>query len=128
MRLLLDTNALIWATVAPMALPPSAAAAIEDSSNTIFVAAASAWEIGTKVRLGKLPLAFHLEQDLLGYVTRAGYSWLDMTAEIALRAARLTADHRDPFDRLIAAYALAEDMPVISSDSKLELFGVRRLW
>lgn len=128
MRLLLDTNALIWATVKPEQLAPRTAALIADPTNMILVPAASAWEIGTKVRAGKLPIAFHLEKDLLVYVSRAGYLWLPMTPEIALRAARLTAEHRDPFDRIIAAHALAEDIPVVSADRKLDLFGVRRIW
>ncbi len=126
--MLLDTHALIWATVAPNQLSQTAAALIADPANTILVSAASAWEIGTKVRLGKLPMAFHLEKDLLGYVAKAGYLWLAMTAEIALRAARLSGEHRDPFDRIIAAHALAEDIPVINADRKLDLFGVRRIW
>ncbi len=126
--MLLDTNALIWATVAPNELSSTAAAIVADPDNSILVPSASAWEIGTKVRLGKLPIAFHLEKDLLAYVSKAGYLWLTMNAEIALRAARLSGEHRDPFDRIIAAHALAEDIPVISADRKLDLFGIRRIW
>lgn len=128
MRFLIDTNALIWATVRPDQLSTRTARLLADPANIVLVSAASAWEIATKVRLGKLPLAFHLERDLLAYVSRAGYIWLAIDEHIGLRAARLTGEHRDPFDRIIAAHALAEDIPVISPDPMLDIFGVRRLW
>ncbi len=96
--------------------------------NALLISAASAWEIATKVRLGKLPGAEKLEKDLIGVTVRAGYSWLAITPEVALRAGRLTGKHSDPFDRMIAAQALALDIDVISNDAKLDEFGVRRIW
>ncbi len=128
MKILLDTNALLWATVQPQLLTPAAANAIADEKNTIIVSAASAWEIGTKVRLGKLPMAVSLEADFIDTIRRAGYTLVPIDVETALRAARLMATHRDPFDRILAAQALAADMPIVSADSKLDLFGVRRIW
>ena len=101
---------------------------IGDQANSIVVSAASAWEIGTKVRLGKLPMAVSLEADFVAHIGQAGYALIPIDADIALRAARLPGEHRDPFDRIIAAHALAEDIPVISVDPKLDLFGVRRIW
>ena len=94
----------------------------------ILVSAASAWEIATKVRLGKLPGAESLEKDFLDVMEDAGYTLLSIDADSALRAGRLIGEHRDPFDRMIAAQSLAEDIPVLSTDSKLDLFGVRRIW
>lgn len=93
-----------------------------------MVSAASAWEIATKVRLGKLPDAVDLEANFLVYMREADYHLLPITAEIALRASRMPGAHRDPFDRILAAHALAEDIPIISADAKLDDFGVRRLW
>ena len=93
-----------------------------------MVSAASAWEIGTKVRIGKLPMATTLEEDFVAHIAQAGYALISIDTDIALRAARLPGEHRDPFDRIIAAHALAEDIPVISADPKLDLFGVRRIW
>jgi PIN domain nuclease of toxin-antitoxin system len=58
----------------------------------------------------------------------AGYILLPIDAESALRAGRLTADHRDPFDRMVAAQALALDIPILSSDSRLDQFAIRRIW
>lgn len=61
-------------------------------------------------------------------INEAGFTLLSIDAETALRAGRLQGDHRDPFDRIIAAHAVALDIPVISKDAKLDQFGVRRIW
>ena len=127
MKVLLDTCALIWATLSPAALSPQAREAIADEGNVILVSAASAWEIATKVRLGRLPGAEKLEQDYLAVMDEAGYTLLPIDTASALRAVRLTAQHKDPFDRMIAAQALALAVPVLSSDLQLDQFGVRRI-
>jgi PIN domain nuclease of toxin-antitoxin system len=101
---------------------------LSDETNRLLVSAATAWEIATKVRLGKLPGAERLEREFLDQVSGAGYELLPISPAVALRAGRLIADHGDPFDRILAAQALAEDIPVISTDTKLDLFGIRRLW
>ena len=93
-----------------------------------MVSAASAWEIATKVRLGRLPGAEDLERNYLDVMELAGYTLLSVDSEAALRAGRLVSEHRDPFDRMIAAQALALDIPVVSPDSAFDPFGVRRLW
>jgi len=125
---LLDTCALIWATMSPAALGRQARETMADEGNVVLVSAASAWEIATKVRLGKLPGAEKLEQNYLAVIDEAGYTQLSIDAESALRAGRLTAEHKDPFDRMIAAQALALDIAVLSPDSQLDHFGVRRIW
>jgi PIN domain nuclease of toxin-antitoxin system len=127
-KILLDTCALIWATLSPASLSRQARGTIADESNAILVSAASAWEIATKVRLGKLPGAEKLEQNLLAVMEEAGYELLSIDTASALRAGRLTAEHKDPFDRMIAAQALALDVPVLSPDPQLDQFGVRRIW
>ncbi|HEY0795094.1 MAG TPA: type II toxin-antitoxin system VapC family toxin, partial [Acidisarcina sp.] len=101
---------------------------IADPKNIILVSAASAWEISIKVKRGKLPLAEAFERDFIQTTEVAGYTLLPITVENALRAGRLAGAHRDPFDRLIAAQALADDVPIISLDLKLDAFGVRRIW
>lgn len=128
MNVLLDTHTLIWASLAHASLSRKAASVIADPANRILVSAASAWEIATKVRLGKFPDAVPFERRFLEAVDEAGYVLLPIDAEIALRAGRLTASHGDPFDRMIAAHALALDIPVISKDPQLDPFGVRRIW
>jgi PIN domain nuclease of toxin-antitoxin system len=127
-KVLLDTCTLIWATLSPSSLSHEAREAIADEGNVILVSAASAWEISTKVRLGKLPGAEKLERDYLDVMEDAGYTLLDIDTESALRAGRLVAEHRDPFDRMIAAQALGQDIPVLSPDPQLDQFGVRRIW
>jgi PIN domain nuclease of toxin-antitoxin system len=128
LKLLLDTCTLIWATLAPSSLSSKARKRIAGKENEILVSAASAWEIATKVRLGKLPGAEKLEQDYLAVIAAAGYTHLPIDAASALRAGRLTADHKDPFDRMIAAQGLALDVAVLSPDTQLDQFGVRRIW
>jgi PIN domain nuclease of toxin-antitoxin system len=127
-KVLLDTCALIWATMSPSALSRQARETIADEGNAILVSAASAWEIATKVRLGKLPGAEKLERDYPQVMEDAGYEQLSIDTASALRAGRLVADHRDPFDRMIAAQALALDIPLLSPDPLLDQFGVRRVW
>jgi PIN domain nuclease of toxin-antitoxin system len=84
--------------------------------------------IATKLRFGKLPGVETLEKESLDVMEDAGYTLLDIDIECALRAGRLVGEHRDPFDRMIAAQALAADIPVLSADPKLDTFRVRRLW
>ena len=127
-KVLLDTCTLIWATLSPKSLTPKARKIVADRDNTILVSAASAWEIATKVRLGRLPGAEHLERNYLDAIDDAGYTALAIDSEAALRAGRLDAAHRDPFDRMIAAQAMALDIPVLSPDAQFEAFGVRRVW
>jgi PIN domain nuclease of toxin-antitoxin system len=127
-KVLLDTCAVIWATLSPSTLSKKAQEAIADESNVILVSAATAWEIATKVRVGKLPGAERLERDFLDVVRDAGYTLLEIDTASALRAGRLIAEHRDPFDRILAAQALGLDIPVLSPDPKLDGFGVRRIW
>ena len=128
MTVLLDTHALLWSFISRSSLSRQAAAIMTDETIDIVVSTASAWEIATKVRIGKLPEAEALEQRFIEALDEVGYTLLSIEPEVALRAGRLTAHHGDPFDRMIAAQALALDIPVISKDSRLDLFGVRRIW
>ena len=128
MEHLLDTHALIWAATDVTRLSKRALAGIADERNKLCVSAASAWEIATKVRLGKLKEAEELEADFVTLISEAGFKLISISTEHALRAGRLRGNHRDPWDRMIAAQALALDIPVISNDKDLEEFGVRRIW
>src|SRR5271155_5556686 len=120
MRVLVDTHTILWAGLTPKRLGKRATAILANRSSEVYVSAAAAWEIATKVRLGKLPGAEELERDFIDSVQEAGYTILSITAAHALRAGRLPGDHRDPFDRIIAAQALAEDIPILSIDTKLD--------
>lgn len=128
MRALLDTCTLIWATLSPQSLTPKARKIIADRKNLILVSAASAWEIATKVRLGRLPGVEQLERDYSDLLNRAGYTPLSIDTESALRAGRFPCAHRDPFDRILAAQAFGENVSLISPDDQLDQFGVSRIW
>ncbi|MGA3334873.1 MAG: type II toxin-antitoxin system VapC family toxin [Terracidiphilus sp.] len=128
MKVLLDTHTLLWAAFRKDLLSPRARKLIQSSTNEILVSAASAWEIATKYRLGKLPHAQVLVEDFIAKVTSAGYVLLSISVEHALRAGRLPADHKDPFDRMLAAQAIHEDLLLLSNDLQLDAFGVRREW
>lgn len=112
----------------PEKLSAKAAAFIRNERNEIVVSAASAWETATKVRIGKLKLAEDLENNFLERIASAGYLLRSITVADGLRAGRFLGAHKDPFDRMIAAQALADDIPVISNDAQLDGFGVRRIW
>lgn len=128
LTVLLDTNALLWAVGEPRFLSQTARLLIADRSNEVLVSAASAWEIATKVRIGRLPQAAAFEGNFLATVRAEGYRLLAIEPETALRSGRMPGAHGDPFDRMIAAQALELDVPVISPDAKLDQFLVRRIW
>lgn len=128
MKLLLDTHALLWWAFGATELSPRARAVIEERSNTVLVSSASAWEIATKYRLGRLPEASVLVQDMPGWFTRAGLTELPITVAHAQRAGTLPSEHRDPFDRMLAAQSLLEDVALITRDPVFVELGVQRLW
>jgi len=125
---LLDTHTLLWSVYNPSRLSQAATALIADPSNEMQVSAASAWEIATKVRIGKMPHAERLERNFLEAMAQAGFKLRSISVRDGLMAGRMIGDHKDPFDRMIAAQALGDDLAVISNDMKLDEFGVRRIW
>jgi PIN domain nuclease of toxin-antitoxin system len=127
-KVILDTHTLIWATANPSRLSREAAKVVADPANEILVSAASAWEIATKVRLGKMPDSEPMEGRFMEAIDEAGFTLLSIDAPTALRAGRLIGDHRDPFDRILAAHAIALDIPIVSKDAKLDMFPIRRIW
>jgi PIN domain nuclease of toxin-antitoxin system len=128
LNLLLDTVALVWATSAPHLLTDDVRRAVSDPANAVGVSAASAWEIATKYRLGRLPQAAPLVIDWQGTMERGQYTRLPIREHHALHAGSYDIAHADPFDRIIAAQAELESMTVVSSDRAFDLFPVRRLW
>ena len=128
MRCLLDTHTLIWWMSGDSNLSSTARTIIKDRNNVSLVSAVSAWEIATKVRLGKLPGAADLIQDFVEDLTRERIEILDVTAHQAIRAGLLPGPHKDPFDRMLIAQALAENIPIVSNDRALDGYGVNRLW
>jgi PIN domain nuclease of toxin-antitoxin system len=126
---LLDTHALLWALTQPDRLGGKSRSAIQDPSSTIYVSAASAWELATKHRLGKLPQADHLVSGFDRHRRRLGAQELAMTGEHAVLAGSLDWPHRDPFDRMLAAQSMVESLTLVTSDPAFGSFsGVRTLW
>ncbi|WP_333835357.1 type II toxin-antitoxin system VapC family toxin [Rubrimonas sp.] len=128
MRLLLDTHALLWWLEGNPRLSADAQAAIGDVANTVLVSAASAWEIATKHRIGKLPGAAVVAQDLAAFVAAQGFEALAISLRDGARAGNLPGPHRDPFDRMLIAQALTHDLPLVSNEAVFDSYGVRRLW
>ena len=128
MRVLLDTHTLIWAVYDQEFLSRRARQILQEPGTEMLVSAASAWEVATKYRLGKLPSATELAQDFMNVVSASGYSFLSIAPEHALRAGHLPGLHKDPFDRMLAAQAIHENMILLSNDATLDAFGVRREW
>jgi PIN domain nuclease of toxin-antitoxin system len=128
LRVLIDTHYVLWAAINSKRMEPWARKLIADLDNEILVSAASVYEISLKVRHGKLPEAIEFESDLVTNIeSRLGYTLLALEPESMMRAARFENPHADPFDRMIAAQAIQNNLPVLSPDPWLDVFGVRRL-
>lgn len=128
-ELLLDTHAFVWAISAPDRLGASARNQVEDPSNRLFVSAATAWELATKTRLGRFPEAEPIVAQYHELVAALGAQELAITGAHALRAGGLRWDHRDPFDRMLAAQALLEHATLVTRDPAFaELVGVDVSW
>jgi len=128
MRILLDTHVLIWWLLDLPLLSSSARAIIADDRNEIFVSAASAWEIAIKFKQGKLPEATVFMADLEGAITNAGFVSLLIAINHGERAGGLPLHHKDPFDRMLIAQALAESLTLVSNERLFDRYGVARLW
>ena len=127
MRVLLDTHALIWWVADEASLSRDAYAVIAEPANEVFVSAASAWEIATKARLGKL-VAGPLTQSLLAEVQGQGFVPLPITVQHGAQAGSLPGLHKDPFDRMLIAQAQAENLALVSNERVFDDFGVVRVW
>ncbi len=128
MQLLLDTHALIWWLAGDESLSLPARAAIADDSNTVFVSAASVWEITTEHRLGKLPGMAAIAADLEGAIAGQGFTGLPISLRHGQLAGALPGPHRDPFDRMLIAQAILDRLVLVSNESPFDAYGVGRLW
>jgi len=128
MRLLLDTQVWFWWMMGSPRLAPAAQAAIADAGNDPLISAASVLELYGKRRIGILPdmqrLADHVEAE----IDLAGFGRLSITTAHAARAETIAGGHPDPFDRILIAQALIEDIALVSNETFFDGFGVRRLW
>lgn len=125
---LLDTHTLVWCLLNENKLSVRARGAIASSTGPIFVSAVSAFEIATKVRLGKFEAARDIDADFVGLVRADGFTLLDVRTQHALAAGRFVPAHRDPFDRLLAAQARIESLTLVTRDPAFSTFDVPTLW
>lgn len=128
MKLLLDSHTLIWFLADDPRLSAMAAAVLDDNANVAYVSAASAWEITTKHRIGKLPDAAEIANDFATVVRERGFEALPVSIPHAQLAGNLEGAHKDPFDRMLIAQALIEQLVLISNETRFDAFGVSRLW
>jgi len=128
MRLLLDTHAFLWWLAGDASLPVPVQEVVADPANSIFVSAASAWEIATKHRIGRLPEVTAIIGDIEAAIQDQGFVPLAITTRHAQVAGGLPGPHRDPFDRMLIAQAMIEDMVLVSNEAPFDAYGVRRLW
>jgi PIN domain nuclease of toxin-antitoxin system len=126
--LLLDTHAFLLWVAGDAAMSIQARSAIEDTGNTVFVSAASAWEIATKFRIGKLPGVERIVADLSGVIVAQGFVHLPISFAHGQAAGALPGPHKDPFDRMLMAQAMLDDMVLVSNEQRFDVYGVRRLW
>jgi PIN domain nuclease of toxin-antitoxin system len=127
LRLLLDTSALIWWANDSPQLTLAARRGIR-TAETVFVSAITAMELSTKLRIGKLPDAQLLVEEFEVRCADEGFGLLPLTHIHGLHAGSIKAEHRDPFDRMLAAQAIVEDLLLVSSDIAFDALGARRLW
>lgn len=128
LQLLLDTHAFLWWLAGDEALSRAARLAIATQDTPVFVSAASAWEITTKHRLGKLPgvepVVLKLEETIIGQ----GFTPLPISLRHARVAGALPGPHRDPFDRMLMAQAMLDGLTLISNEHAFDSYGVARMW
>ncbi len=119
---------MLWWFAGDAKLSTSVRNLLSLGDTVLLVSAASAWEICTKVRIGKLPSGHDLCEDFLGIVTEHQLEPLAITVEHGRLAGRMAGTHKDPFDRILAAQALVEDVPLVTNDPAFAAFGVKVVW
>ena len=128
MRLLLDSHAFLWWLDGDPKLTGAARTAIAADPSQVAVSAATAWEIAAKARIGKLPDALDVAADVAGCIAREGFQPLAVTVEHGERAGAMPGPLRDPFDRMLIAQAMLENLHLVSIERAFDVYGVARLW
>lgn len=128
LRLLLDTHAFLWWLSGDESLSILAREAIENQQNDVLVSAASAWEISTKYRLGKLPGAAAIVTNIDTTIAQQSFSPLAVTVHHGQVAGSLPGPIRDPFDRMLIAQAMLDNLVIVSNEETFDAYGVTRLW
>jgi PIN domain nuclease of toxin-antitoxin system len=128
LRLLLDTHAFLWFVLSDPHLSAAAKAAVGDPKNDVFVSPATHWEIAIKVSLGKYTPALPFEDFVRNAIKDNDFDVLPIEIRHTARVATLPFHHKDPFDRIMIAQALAEDLTLVANEALFDSYGVKRLW
>jgi PIN domain nuclease of toxin-antitoxin system len=128
MNILLDTHAFLWFIAGSDELSVTARELIENEENRIFLSAASLWEMAIKVSLEKLSLSESFETLIPEQISQNGIEILNISTAHAAKIIQLPFHHRDPFDRLLIAQTLVEDMSLISIDEIFDAYEIKRIW
>ncbi len=127
-RLLLDTHTLLWWVDDAPDLSGAAKVAIADANNQCYLSLASCWEMAIKSRLGKLRLTKPVERFVTEQLAANGFTLLNIELRHAAKVENLPLHHRDPFDRLLIAQAIAEKLTVVTADRVFSDYGVKVIW
>lgn len=128
MKLLVDSQAIVWYVDQDQLLSPAAHVSLTDPANELLVSAAAVWEIAIKVGIGKLSLSLPYRKWMAKAIADMSLAILPITVEYADLQASLPYHHGDPFDRLMIAQALTDGIAVVSIDPAFDLYGVKRIW
>lgn len=128
MDVILDTHVFLWFIAGEERLTPLARATIEEPDNEMFLSVASIWEMAIKYSLGKLVLTRPFGELIPAQLELNGISVLPLAVSHAAAVASLPFHHRDPFDRILVAQALTEQLPILSNDAVFDAYGVTRIW
>ena len=127
-RFLLDTHVLLWAAAHSARLSPAARAILEEPENILYWSAISTAELAVKASIGKLRLPGPVHAFVDRHVRKLGLQRLPLEDPHAAMVEKLPLHHRDPFDRLLVAQALVEEIPLVSADSLLARYAVEVVW
>ncbi len=128
MRVLLDTHAFLWAITDNTRLTKKARKCFLNEENKLFLSLASVWEIAIKASLDRLEFTKPIDELLPDQIRSNDISLLHIEMGHVLRVAKLPFHHRDPFDRLLVAQSLVENMPLLSADNHLDFYDINRIW
>ena len=128
MRVLIDTHVFLWWVEGARVLPAKARATLADPDNECLFSLASAWELAIKAGLGKLKLSLPVRRFVVENVAANGFRVLEIGIAHVGRVETLAPHHGDPFDRLLVAQALEENLPIVTADPVFRKYGAKRIW
>jgi PIN domain nuclease of toxin-antitoxin system len=128
MKLLLDTATFLWLTIDSPQLSPDARRLFSDPEHEVFLSVVSAWEIGVKHGIGKLPLPEQPDAFISRQRLAHGIQSLSLHESAVLKLQTLPTLHRDPFDRMLVCQALAHDLTILTPDALVRAYPIKSIW